>query len=175
MAMVFKHSDRISTWRLIELEVGRDAEALVSMLAFELGSTGIVTLEERDDAVKLGAYFGAQADAEEIADTIRVEVEKLGRSGELRSISFSVVPDQDWMQKWKEGFEPTEIGSRLVIAPSWKLPNADGARIVVQIDPGMAFGTGTHETTRMCLEAVEKYWRGGNLLDVGTGTGIIAI
>jgi ribosomal protein L11 methyltransferase len=175
MAMVFKHSDRISTWRLIELEVGRDAEALVSMLAFELGSTGIVTLEERDDAVKLGAYFGAQADAEEIADTIRVEVEKLGRSGELRSISFSVVPDQDWMQKWKEGFEPTEIGSRLVIAPSWKLPNANGARIVVQIDPGMAFGTGTHETTRMCLEAVEKYWRGGNLLDVGTGTGIIAI
>jgi len=173
--MVFKHSDRISTWRLIELEVGRDAEALVSMLAFELGSTGIVTLEERDDAVKLGAYFGAQADAEEIADTIRVEVEKLGRSGELRSISFSVVPDQDWMQKWKEGFEPTEIGSRLVIAPSWKLPNANGARIVVQIDPGMAFGTGTHETTRMCLEAVEKYWRGGNLLDVGTGTGIIAI
>jgi len=173
--MVFKHSDRISTWRLIELEVGRDAEALVSMLAFELGSTGIVTLKERDDAVKLGAYFGAQADAEEIADTIRVEVEKLGRSGELRSISFSVVPDQDWMQKWKEGFEPTEIGSRLVIAPSWKLPNANGARIVVQIDPGMAFGTGTHETTRMCLEAVEKYWRGGNLLDVGTGTGIIAI
>jgi ribosomal protein L11 methyltransferase len=79
------------------------------------------------------------------------------------------------MHKWKEGFEPIEIGSRLVVAPSWKLPGPGGGRVVVQIDPGMAFGTGTHETTRMCLEGIEAHWSGGRLLDVGTGTGILAI
>ena len=79
------------------------------------------------------------------------------------------------MQKWKEGFEAVEIGDRLVVAPSWKLPAKGERRVVIQIDPGMAFGTGTHETTRLCLEAIEREWHGGSLLDVGTGTGILAI
>lgn len=160
---------------MIELEVVRDAEEFTAALVFELGTTGIVTLEERDDTVKLGAYFDGQTDAGKVARAIRAEFARVGRSNDLRLVSSSSVPDQDWMQKWKEGFEPTEIGSRLIIAPSWKLPDAGEGRIVVQIDPGMAFGTGTHETTRMCLEAIEKHWRGGSLLDVGTGTGILAI
>jgi ribosomal protein L11 methyltransferase len=79
------------------------------------------------------------------------------------------------MEKWKEGFEPVLIGERLMIAPSWKLPAGAGVRRVVRVDPGMAFGTGTHDTTRMCLEAIERHWRGGSMLDVGTGTGILAI
>jgi ribosomal protein L11 methyltransferase len=79
------------------------------------------------------------------------------------------------MQKWKEGFDAVEIGSKMVVAPSWKLPIHNAGRVVIQIDPGMAFGTGTHETTRLCLEAIERHWHGGSLLDVGTGTGILAI
>jgi ribosomal protein L11 methyltransferase len=79
------------------------------------------------------------------------------------------------MQKWKDGFDAVEIGSKMIVAPSWKLPLNNPNRVVIQIDPGMAFGTGTHETTRLCLEAIELYWHGGSLLDVGTGTGILAI
>lgn len=173
--MPYKQSDLFQTWRLLELEVAREAEEFAGVLLFELGTTGIVTLEERDETVRLGAYFDGGTDVAKITDAIEAEFARVGRSSDLSSVSFSSVPDQDWMQKWKEGFEPIEIGSRLIVAPSWKLPSAGGGRIVVQIDPGMAFGTGTHETTRMCLEAIETHWHGGSLLDVGTGTGILAI
>ncbi|MGA9771063.1 MAG: 50S ribosomal protein L11 methyltransferase [Blastocatellia bacterium] len=162
-------------WNLVTLEVARDAEEFASVALFDLGTSGILTLEETDASVKLGAYFDEQADMETIARSIYAEFARAGLHSAIFSIAISGVPDQDWMQKWKEGFEPVEIGERLLIAPSWKLPRESRGRRVIQIDPGMAFGTGTHETTRMCLEAIEKRWRGGRLLDVGTGTGILAI
>jgi ribosomal protein L11 methyltransferase len=142
---------------------------------FELGTTGIVTLEERSDAVNLGAYFDATAAREEIVRLVKKGFAREGLDKMLFEVSITEIADQDWMQKWKEGFEPVFVGERLVIAPSWKLPKSTGGRIVIEIDPGMAFGTGTHETTRMCLEAIEANWGGGSLLDVGTGTGILAI
>ena len=145
------------------------------MLLFELGSTGLVTLDETADSVKLGAYFDELANTDDIRQAVEAEFARAGRGAGLRSLSISAVPDQDWMQKWKEGFEAVEIGRRLVVAPSWKLPEKSQGRVVIQIDPGMAFGTGTHESTRLCLEAIERYWQGDGLLDVGTGTGILAI
>lgn len=172
--MTSKNPDAVKTWQLIELEVGRDAEEFAGVLAFELGATGIVTLEERVENVKIGAYFD-KPDAVEIADSFRAGFARAGKAAALRSVAGSSIADQDWMQKWKEGFEEIEIGTRLIVAPSWKLPIKTEGRIVVQIDPGMAFGTGTHETTRMCLEAIEAHWRGGSLLDVGTGTAILSI
>jgi len=175
LAMPSKQSDEPKIWRLIAVQVDRAAEEMAGSLLFELGTTGIVTLEEQDYEVKLGGYFEEHANAEQIAREIQAEFERAGRVRDLRGVSVSSIPDQDWLQKWKEGFEPIEIGSRLIIAPSWKLPHKSDGRLIVQIDPGMAFGTGTHETTRMCLEAIEARWRNGRLLDVGTGTGILAI
>jgi ribosomal protein L11 methyltransferase len=94
----------------------------------------------------------------------------------LKSVKSLTVADQDWLTEWKKGYQPVAIGQRLLVSPSWKIDQVEsGARLVVQIDPGMAFGTGGHETTRGCLELLEKYWRGGSLLDIGTGTGILAI
>jgi ribosomal protein L11 methyltransferase len=86
-------------------------------------------------------------------------------------------PDDDWLRLWKRGFEPTPIGRRLVIFPSWRRREAEAFadRVRVEVDPGMAFGTGTHETTRLCLEWLDEHWHGASLLDVGTGTGILAI
>ncbi len=162
------------SWQLITVAVAREAEETASALLFDAGTNGIVTLEENHDAVKLGAYFDAEADAEEIARDIEAAFARAGIRSSLMSIAITAVADQDWMQKWKEGFAPIAIGERLIVAPSWQLPEAS-ERIVIQIDPGMAFGTGTHETTRMCLELLEAHWRGGRLLDVGTGTGILAI
>ena len=162
-------------WILVAVDVDREIEEPASVLLFDLGTTGLVTLEENEKSVKLGAYFDQSIKGEEIAQAIESELARMGNRSSLISISVSEIADQDWMQKWKEGFEPIGIGHRLVVAPSWKLPAETESRIVIRIDPGMAFGTGTHETTRLCLEAIEKRWRGGALLDVGTGTGILAI
>ena len=162
-------------WWLVTVVLAQDAEEIASALLFDRGSTGIVTLEEHDDTVTLGAYFDHLMDSDDMKQSVAAAFNKAGRPEALISVSLSAVPDQDWMQKWKEGFEAVEIGGRLIVAPSWKLPANSEGRTVVQIDPGMAFGTGTHETTRLCLEAIERHWQGGSLLDVGTGTGILAI
>jgi ribosomal protein L11 methyltransferase len=164
-----------ATWKLVTLEVLRDAEEDTSVLLFELGSTGIVTMEEFADSVKLGAYFDAGMNTQEIRRALDEGVTRAGLADAVRAVSVETVLDQDWMKKWKEGLTAVEVGSRLVIAPSWNLPEKTESRVVIQIDPGMAFGTGTHESTRLCLEAIERYWQGGRLLDVGTGTGILAI
>ena len=168
-------SNKEKIWQLIALNITRKAEEFASSVLFDLGTTGLLTLEESEDSLKLGAYFDERSNAEEIARRVEAEFARTGLANQLLGISISHIPDQDWMQKWKEGFEPITIGNRLVVAPSWKLSRETGGRAVIQIDPGMAFGTGTHETTRLCLEAIEFYWRGGSLLDVGTGTGILAI
>ena len=164
-----------SSWWLLTVNVLRDAEETASTLLFDLGSTGLVTLEEQLDMVTLGAYFDQTRSADDLKKAIEAAVTGNGLRDSLSIVSIAALPDQDWMQKWKEGFEATTIGRRLIVAPSWKLPTHTDGRIVIQIDPGMAFGTGTHETTRLCLEAIEEHWHGGSLLDVGTGTGILAI
>ena len=84
------------------------------------------------------------------------------------------VAQRDWLEEWKQNWQPVEVG-RFIIAPPWSnLRNTDD-RIVIHIEPGMAFGTGTHETTRLCLNAIQQHFTGGSFLDVGTGTGILAI
>jgi ribosomal protein L11 methyltransferase len=162
-------------WQQVTLRIAREAEEIATDILFDLGATGTVILEESPEEITLAAYFDETANAEEIAQRVETAFAQVGERSALRRIALSELADQDWMQKWKEGFEPLTIGSRLLIAPSWKLPAETGGRAVIQIDPGMAFGTGTHETTRLCLEAIERYWNGNMMLDVGTGTGILAI
>jgi ribosomal protein L11 methyltransferase len=162
-------------WNLVSLTIVPSSEEFASSLLFDLGTTGTITMEESADQLKLGAYFEENVDPNGITHAIKAEFARAGREQDLLAVSFSAVADADWMQKWKEGFEPTAIGEQLLVAPSWRLPADAEGREVIQIDPGMAFGTGTHETTRLCLELIERYWRGGSLLDVGTGTGILAI
>jgi ribosomal protein L11 methyltransferase len=174
----------MKTWHLITVIADAEAGELLSSLLFDLGATGIVTVDETPGRVTLGAYYPQDADPKVIISAIENVFEATGNLGALHRFKASTLPDEDWMQKWKEGFDSIKIGQRLLVSPSWKLasavnpfdqPELDLGRIVVQIDPGMAFGTGTHETTRMCLEALERHWRGGRLLDVGTGTGILGI
>jgi ribosomal protein L11 methyltransferase len=84
------------------------------------------------------------------------------------------VEQRDWLAEWKKNWQPVQVG-RFVIAPPWTTISDAPGRIVIRIEPGMAFGTGTHETTRLCLDAIQKHFAGGSFLDVGTGTGILAI
>ena len=86
------------------------------------------------------------------------------------------VADQDWAENWKKTYKPLRVGRRLVIKPTWEPYAAQAGDLVVEMDPGMAFGTGTHETTAMCLSLLEKHLTPGmRVMDVGTGSGILAI
>ena len=86
------------------------------------------------------------------------------------------VREEDWANSWKEYYKPLRIGKRLVIVPAWEKYDAAPDDLIVRMDPGMAFGTGTHETTRLVIELLEKYTKEGcRMLDVGTGSGILAI
>ena len=96
-------------------------------------------------------------------------------SSSVREMTVREVVDQDWLGEWKKNWQPVEVGERFIIAPPWAEISDEHNRIIIRIEPGMAFGTGTHETTRLCLVAIEKYFAGGSFLDVGTGTGILAI
>src|SRR5258708_18014239 len=93
--------------------------------------------------------------------------------GELQT---RVVNEEDWANAWKDYYHVTQIGRRLLIRPSWRDYTPKDDEVVIELDPGMAFGTGLHPTTRMCLEQVEQRTRPGmRVLDVGTGSGILAL
>ncbi len=84
--------------------------------------------------------------------------------------------DEEWSTAWKKYYKPTPIGERIVIVPSWEHYDKKDGEIIIDMDPGMAFGTGTHETTRLCASLLEKYIKQGDkMLDIGSGSGILAI
>jgi ribosomal protein L11 methyltransferase len=147
-------------------------EALIN-LAHEAGCLGVVESENG-----LLAYFPDQAGIEKISDdlaTFRTILKDSGMPHDF-SLSYIHMPDQDWNETWKKAIQPIDVGENLTIIPPWEMACAD--RIPITIDPGMAFGTGHHETTRFCLATIERLSclsDKDRFLDVGTGTGILAI
>jgi ribosomal protein L11 methyltransferase len=94
----------------------------------------------------------------------------------LYRVSYKQLDEEDWAEAWKAFFEPQKIGQKIVVKPSWFQYTADPGEIVVELDPGMAFGTGTHPTTALCIRLIEDYLnQGDTFLDVGTGSGILMI
>ena len=91
------------------------------------------------------------------------------------SVTLQGVKEEDWAENWKQYYKPFRIGEHLVIKPTWEGWDKQPGDLIIEIDPGMAFGTGTHETTAMCVGLIEKYYQAGSLLDVGTGSGILAL
>lgn len=90
--------------------------------------------------------------------------------------SVSYIEDSDWENNWREFYKPMEIGERLIVVPEWEAAPAGADKVVLRLDPGLIFGTGSHATTRMCLKAVEKYAvPGTRALDLGCGSGILGI
>ena len=110
------------------------------------------------------------------AEAVAFLSERCGSEGIAYNIELLNCAEEDWRNNWKQYFRPLAVGERLMIVPSW-LENVDTqGRTALTIDPGLAFGTGGHETTRLCLEMCEKYLKdGGSVLDVGCGSGILSI
>ena len=110
------------------------------------------------------------------ADTVHFLKERFSALNIDAKISISGVCEEDWANAWKAYYKPIEIGERMVIVPAWEKYDAPEGKLVVRMDPGMAFGTGSHETTRLVIGLLEKYVKNGQrVLDVGCGSGILAI
>ncbi len=102
--------------------------------------------------------------------------ERLNAEGIDAKLEVIGVDEEDWANSWKQYYKPLHIGGRIVVVPAWEKYEAVGDEIIVTMDPGMAFGTGSHETTRLEIELLQKYVSdGATMLDVGTGSGILAI
>lgn len=125
------------------------------------------------------AYYKEDEHFNEHFEYIKNSVNNLGEFGINKGeglVVSSKVNEQDWENNWKKYYKPTKVGARVVVKPIWEEYIPKNHELVVELDPGMAFGTGTHETTRMCIQALERYVdENSTVFDIGTGSGILAI
>jgi ribosomal protein L11 methyltransferase len=164
------------SWFALDVEAEPASREAVEYALMEAGALGTETDAAENSSLKVVAYFDQLPDRQRV----RAELGEALRIYELptssvRAMEVREVVDEDWLGEWKKSWQPVEVGERFIVAPPWSEIQENQPRIVIRIEPGMAFGTGTHETTRLCLTAIEKYFGGGSLLDLGTGTGILAI
>lgn len=188
-------------WLEVSLTVnGELAEAVADVLArFAYSGVmmeqGVKYTDEEDAGTPTGpitvrAYLEMNDQIEETRQKLEESLYYLGRIQPLPAASYKQIADQNWMEAWKQHYRPILIGRRLVILPAW-MDSPDPNRVAIKIDPGMAFGTGTHPTTQLCLELMEKYVDDGprttdhasssmvhrpwSVIDVGCGSGILSI
>jgi ribosomal protein L11 methyltransferase len=182
-------------WLEINIRIPADAAELLGQELLEIGCTGIIVNEQPLDTfeapedidlpageIVVRAYFPDTADVETLLADIRQRLAQLSR---LRSDLVPATPEfrriatEDWATSWQRNFPPFRVGKRLVIRPSWEEWPPDGQQVVLTLDPGRAFGTGTHATTSLCLDMLAQLIEGptppGSVLDVGTGSGILAL
>ena len=138
-------------------------------------------LQGMEDDVKVTVYIPADDRAADTVAAARAGLEGLGRAdmgvdmGKL-TLQVGSQDDEDWAENWKSQYKPFRLGEHFVIKPTWETYDPEPEDKIIKIDPGMAFGSGTHETTGMCAALIEEYVRPGmRVADVGTGTGILAI
>lgn len=136
-------------------------------------------LEYGGKAAVVKGYFDKETLKDDIDQYIKNklnEIKEMGIDIGEGKVIIGSVNEEDWANNWKKYYKPTRIGKRIVVKPIWEEYKKEGNDIVIELDPGMAFGTGTHETTRMCVQALEKYIKHQDMIfDVGTGSGILAI
>lgn len=135
--------------------------------------------EYNGEAAFVKGYFAEEDAIEDILEYINDRLEELKAMGiDLgdATVEVNAMKENDWADNWKQYYKPTKIGERIVIKPIWEEYEANNNELLISLDPGMAFGTGTHETTRMCAVALEKYVKeDSTVFDIGTGSGILAL
>lgn len=126
--------------------------------------------------MKVFGYLSVDEDLEEKKHRLEEALWHLGQISPLPKPEYQWVKDEDWMAAWKQHYNPIQIGERFLILPAWLQPENKDGRIIVRINPAMAFGTGSHPTTQLCLQMFEHYFNEGqSVIDVGCGSGILSI
>jgi len=182
-------------WLEMRIRVPSSAAELLGQTLFELGCTGINIIEQAldtfdvpkdvdlpDGEIVVRAYFPDTSDVGNLQDSIR---ERLVEMSAFFPALVPALPEcirlatEDWDTNWQQHFPPFLVGQKLVIRPSWSDWTPTGQQVVLTLDPGRAFGTGTHATTGLCLDMLARLAEGPvspeAVLDVGTGSGILAL
>ncbi|MBP6915171.1 MAG: 50S ribosomal protein L11 methyltransferase [Smithellaceae bacterium] len=181
-------------WLKMEIEANAQVMDALGNFLTETGAQGIFqeALEpqlpgdfpEQSDTEKIHAYFPDDARVGKRISTVQNYMDSLSQifpEFKKPSLKTEVISDPDWGEQWKKYFKPIRVSGNIIVKPTWERYSPSSRDIIIEIDPGMAFGTGQHASTRMCLQAVEdiilkdrsiKNWK---VLDVGCGTGILGI
>ena len=191
----------MENWIEITIHTTNEASEIVESILLDYGSTGVAiedptTLEENlhDDfgtivelsptdypevGVIVKGYINELNFDDKTFNRFKDELEQLGKNiniGEFFKIETTTIQDSDWENSWKDYFDILNIGEKFVIVPTWREYENEEDKYVINIDPGMAFGTGGHETTSLCIKNLEKYVKPhDNVIDVGCGSGILSI
>ncbi|KPU44123.1 ribosomal protein L11 methyltransferase [Oxobacter pfennigii] len=189
-------------WAEITVVTSYESIEAVSAIFYEEGAAGVSIEDPRDvilsntaprdwdyidekllpkdnGEAKVKGYFPYKDTIEDTLKAIGNSVDKLEEYGLDKGkgeITVREVREQDWANAWKEYYKPFKIGEHIIIKPSWENYDKKEGDIIVELDPGMAFGTGTHETTKLCIELLEKYIKTNDrVFDIGCGSGILSI
>ncbi|MFW6264818.1 MAG: 50S ribosomal protein L11 methyltransferase [Bacillota bacterium] len=167
-------------WKEVIIEINKEAAEASANILNEFGAGGVVFDSKKDKEI-LKAYFYDDQDFPDLMENIKEKINKLKDFGLARGVVLYTINEtrhEDWANSWHEYFKAIKVGNNFIISPSWEKA-IDTDRMLIEIDPGMAFGIGSHETTQMCIELLEKYIQANdtidNMLDIGTGTGILSI
>jgi ribosomal protein L11 methyltransferase len=163
------------SWNQLTLDVPDD---LIDAIVGELSGDGVAgvweSLAPEPGVTRLILYFGLRSNLERVETLVRSIFQRAERQNPL--ISRATVEECDWTQEWKKSYTSFPIGGDFFVIPSWENRICPDDRLPIRIDPGQAFGTGTHETTQITMEALARWVEPGHrVLDVGTGSGILAI
>lgn len=184
-----------TTWIEISCDVPEELSEILSDFLAGLSGNGVCIENLNVDAfspseiqhaatMSVKAYFDADADIPALTATINAYLAQLAADhpgAGMPAATVTTVKDEDWSSSWKAHFKPLRVGRRLLIEPTWEQAARQADDLVLRIDPGMAFGTGGHETTRLCLELLERIMDdmpllvSPSVLDLGTGSGILAM
>ena len=168
----------------IELSVVADSELIDPLVQIfdRYSKNGVVlenvgeNIEYSNNATKVRTYLKSDTDYEIVFNQIDIGVRLLAHVGEVSKLSKRVLNEKEWHESWKKHFSILEVGKTLAIVPSWLKSKKVNRKIVIELDPGMAFGTGHHPTTRMCLEMLKTLVKPCHtVLDLGCGSGILSI
>ncbi len=170
----------VNSWWEIQILADPSLEEILFWRLDNFGCQGMMS-EAKENSQLVQAYIPqVQAQPLDLAAlSLWIHQDAILMGITVPNISWSLMDDQDWASNWKQYWHPQEIGDRVLICPAWESPSQQTERLVVRLDPGVAFGTGIHPTTQLCLEALEMRYNygytGGILADLGCGSGILSI